>query len=122
MRGKNVAFEEDSTFLYKFVTEPGAFNFIEEEAELSRPLSPAGKREHSNSCFMDTEDGGACFTNEHACESDESMIIGTPLKKSRSEGSLARHLTLRDVNVQNSAEKLSPAQVAATWKEVTLFR
>lgn len=92
---------------------------------MPRPFSPTGKRERSNSYSMDTEPSsydGACFTNEHACDGEEAMIIGSPLKKSRSEGCLSKHLTLRDINVQNSTEKLSPAQIAATWKEVTLSR
>ncbi len=120
VRGRGTSFEEDSTSLYKFVTEPGPFNFIEEDTGISPP-----KEERSSSCCsaMETESyDGTCFSNEYACEKEESMIIGSPLKKSRSEGCLSKHLTLRDINVQNVSEKLSLAQVAATWKEVTLSR
>ncbi len=124
VRDRLAHFEEDTTYLYKFVTEPGPFNFIEEAIELPRPLSPVGKRERCNSLYMDTEptgfDDGACFSNEYAFD-NEAMIV-SPLKKSRSEGCLSQHLAVRDLNIQDVREKLTPAQVAATWKEVTLSR
>ena len=113
-------FEEDTTYLYKFVTEPGPFNFIEEKVELPRPLSPVGKRDRCNSLYMETEPTGACFTNEYAFN-NEGMVI-SPLKKSRSEGCLSQPLGVRDVNIQDIRKTLSPAQVAETWKEVTLSR
>jgi len=121
VRGKGCEFEEDSNFLYKFVTEPGPFNFVEDP-------SPSVKRGRANSLLLEPPSSGfegACFANEYA-----TMSLGvspvkpgiSPLKKSRSENCIGKHLAVRDINTGQSTKPLTQAQVAATWKEVTLAR
>lgn len=106
-----------------------------------RPVSPLGKRDrcHSSSskddCTTTVPDySGTCFTNEYAflrCDQVEEMeegetendpmIIGTsPIKKCRNDSSVTKKLAVFDVNSQTT--KLSPAQVATAWKEITLAR
>ena len=109
-----------------------------------RPVSPLGKRDRSHASLGESSKGhctttvtdysGACFTNEYAflrCDEVEEMdagemendpmIIGTsPNKKCRSDSLMRKNLAVFDVNSQS--KKLSPAQVATAWKEITLAR
>ena len=103
VRGKLSQFSEDTGYLYRFVTEPGPFNFLE-----SPRKSPLGKHAPSYD--------GTCITNEYAfikCDDGEEVT-----KKARS--SVVNKLAVFDVNSQTL--KLSPQQLAGVWKEFTLSR
>ena len=70
--------------------------------------------------------GGTCFTNTYAFMESESssqeMEVGSPVKKSCSDGSVAAsRLAVIDMSYTLSG-KLTPAQIAGVWKELTLTR
>lgn len=70
---------------------------------------------------------GACFTNEYAfmrgedgTENESPMKGVSPLKRSRSDDMLSKHLAVKDTNARDNGP--SAYQIAAVWKEVTLSR
>ena len=127
VRGKQHQLTEDSSCRYSFVTEPGPFNFIEEENETDTK-SPLGKRDRSRSCTVRSErakenvgtGGGAFFANSHIL----SKIDESTKEEMGKGGGMGRRksarLTLVDVN--SGVAKPSPSQVADIWKELTLAR
>ena len=107
VRGKLRKFNEDSGYLYRFVTEPGPFNFLEEEV----PCSPLGKRTRSYE--------GTFITNEYAFMRPDSRDGSLDSKRAK-KSSVVSKLAVFDVNTQST--KLSPSVIAGVWKELTLAR
>lgn len=137
VRGKSRTFEDDNC-IYRFVKEPGPFNFIEDVHMTSpRPVSPLGKhdRNHSPQVSSRKDIGrsltvsdydGTCFENKYAfqtCEEQENnpmSMVTSPSKKCCSNNLTTKKLPTCDANSQ--IRKLTPEQEATIWKEMTLAR
>lgn len=107
VKGKLRKFDEDGSYLYRFVTVPGPLNFLDD------PPSPLGKRERSGASY-----DGTYITNEYAfMRGEEGESPGQP---KRPRNPVISKLCVFDVNSHSGS--LSPSQVAGTWKELTLAR
>ena len=106
VRGKLRKFNQDSAYLYQFVTEPGPLNFVDV------PLSPLGKHRRGDDNY-----DGTCITNEYAFMRSD---VGEGGQAKRHRSSVAGKLTVIDANTQGT--RFSPSQVASVWKELTLAR
>jgi hypothetical protein len=99
VHGKVDVFTEDSGYLYKFVTRPGPFNFVEGEdstprkaKKVSRPATPGStlgkrkrRRKEEEEEAMDCDDG-VLFFNEYAsisCDEESLHTVATPTTRGR---------------------------------------
>ncbi len=98
VRGKLREFKEDSCYLYRFVTQPGPFNFVGDENSTPHSTpnrraagttpSSLGKRRREKEASLEYD--GTWFANDYASTSaDEQdavgessdMVLGTPVQK-----------------------------------------
>lgn len=151
VKGQLHDFKEDNCYLYRFVTQPGPFNFVEDENSTPKservamsviPGSALGKRRKMSTDSFD----GTWFSNEHASTSfdeESSNVPSTPVRGSTRD---TQRVTVYDVLLESPVKKCRMEDtcdgglvagnkrgdgdgdgdvsvlVAKVWKELTLNR